>query len=82
MFGLTPRWLGILSRKKEIKFTPNPDHYPLDTNRHFHDFVVDHSEMTDNELANRILRMTHKRVSKVSLLDCIRVTRKSRKEDD
>ncbi|KKL82980.1 hypothetical protein LCGC14_1979380 [marine sediment metagenome] len=80
MFGLISRWLGIFARKKEINFTPNPHYYPLDTNRHFYDFIADHSKMTDNELVDRVLSITHRKASKDSLLDCVRITRKVIKE--
>ncbi len=61
--------------RKIKKFLPNPDHYPVDTPRHFYDFIVDHAHLTEDELVGRILSMSSKKISKASLFDCIHVTR-------
>ena len=75
MFGFNLSWVGRAAQKiRRKKFVPNPDHYPMDTNRHFYDFIVSHVHLTEGELANRVLSMSSKRSSKASLLDCIHVT--------
>ncbi len=74
MFGFKLSWTGRAAQRIK-KFVPNPDHYPMDTSRHFYDFIVDHAHLTEGELVDRVLSMSSKKISKASLFDCIRVTR-------
>ncbi len=60
---------------KQKKYTPDPEHYPLDTCRNFINFVKDHRHLTDIELANRVLSVTNKRIKAADVLDLVQTTR-------
>ncbi len=71
MFGLSFR----SQRKKKIKCTPDPDHYPLNTCLNLINFIKNYPHLTDAKLANRILSITNKKISVHDVYDLVQATR-------
>lgn len=65
------RWL----RKKN--YVPDPALYPLGSCWEFVGYVKDHPDLTDDELVDKILRTTGKKVVPAEVLDLVRCTRES-----